>query len=78
MWFAGIGALTNLVLNALMIPTMGALGASVATLITEVFSVLIAALFFPKTRAYFGLFWQSLAFQGVGRFELFKRQRISK
>lgn len=44
------GAVTNLILNALLIPRLGATGASTATLITQIVVTMIAPLFYKATR----------------------------
>ncbi len=44
------GVATNFVLNYLLIPRMGAMGASVATLMTQVVVTLIAPLFYKRVR----------------------------
>ena len=44
------GALVNLGLNALLIPRMGAAGASLATLVTQIAVTMIAPLFYRATR----------------------------
>ncbi len=49
-WFVIIGAVTNLVLNYFMIPTMGINGAAIATLITQIVVSYISPLFFKATR----------------------------
>lgn len=64
-YFVGIGALLNIVLNYLFIPKYGAIGAAVATLFAEMVSTLIACLFFNKTRPLFKLIIESLCFKGV-------------
>ena len=46
----GIGCLTNLVLNALMIPVWGIAGAAVATLITQIVTSFVAPMCIPATR----------------------------
>lgn len=55
-YFVGLGALINLFLNALLIPAYGAVGAAIATLVTEVVSSGIATLIWLPTRR-FGVIW---------------------
>ena len=49
-FFAGGGAVLNLILNAWLIPVIGPLGAAVATLATEIFTALVLPLLFRETR----------------------------
>ena len=51
-YLLGMGAIVNVVLNALMIPTIGINGAAIATLITQIVTSLIAPLFFKETRVH--------------------------
>ena len=55
-YFVGLGAFINLFLNALLIPAYGAVGAAIATLVTEVVSSGIATLIWLPTRR-FGVIW---------------------
>lgn len=65
MYFVGIGALLNVILNIILIPNYGAVGAAVATLIAEVISTFFANLIFRKTRPLFTLIIESILFRGV-------------
>ncbi len=49
-WFALIGAITNLVLNLLLIPKIGMIGAAIATLITQIMTGFGVTLLFKNTR----------------------------
>lgn len=49
-YYLGLGAVINLILNAALIPILDASGAAIATLITQVFTSMIAPLFFKETR----------------------------
>lgn len=49
-WFALIGALTNLILNYLLIPRIGMFGAAIATLVTQIMTGFIVTLLFKDTR----------------------------
>lgn len=51
-YYLGIGALVNLLLNALWIPVWGIDGAAYATLITQIVTSLVAPLLFRETRAH--------------------------
>lgn len=51
-YFTCMGAVLNTVLNAIVIPYWGFVGASATTLITEMFVSLIAPLFFTETREF--------------------------
>ena len=49
-YYLSIGAVTNLVLNAIMIPVWGINGAAVATLITQIITSVVAPMLFKETR----------------------------
>lgn len=49
-YYLAIGAVINLVLNAVLIPSMGINGAAIATLITQITTSVIAPLLFKETR----------------------------
>lgn len=49
-WFALIGAVTNLVLNFLLIPKIGMIGAAIATLVTQIMTGFGVTLLFKNTR----------------------------
>lgn len=55
-YFVGLGALINLFLNTLLIPEYGAVGAAIATLVTEVVSSFVATMMWLPTRK-FGVIW---------------------
>ena len=59
-YFVGLGALINLILNALLIPRYGAAGAAVATFVTEFISSGLATLIFSPTRKFAFLWIRSL------------------
>lgn len=48
-----IGVLLNIILNVVLIPGYGAMGAAIATIITQFISSIVANFFFPKTRSVF-------------------------
>lgn len=58
-YYIAIGAVVNLVLNAILIPRTGINGAAIATLITQITTSLIAPLFFKETRAHTGIVLRS-------------------
>lgn len=51
-YYLGIGAVVNLILNSLWIPSFGINGAAFATLITQITTSLIAPLLFRETRVH--------------------------
>lgn len=51
-YYLFVGVVVNIVLNMILIPRMGILGAAVSTLVTELSSCLAAPLFFRATRAH--------------------------
>lgn len=59
-YFIALGAVMNVVLNACLIPRIGAQGAAVATLITEIVSSFIATACYKKTRPLFKLYVEAL------------------
>ena len=61
----GLGALTNMVLNVILIPRYGATGASVATLVAQFVSVTLAAALFRQSRPAFIMQMKSLYLEGV-------------
>lgn len=63
--FVGIGALLNVALNIFLIPNYGAIGAAIATLLTEIISAFFAVLLFKETRPLFKLIVEAFLFKGV-------------
>ena len=49
-YYLGIGAVVNLILNRTLIPAFGIEGASIATLVTQIVTSMIAPMFFKETR----------------------------
>ena len=49
-WFSLIGSITNVILNFLLIPTLGIVGAAIATTVTQITTGVIVTLFFKETR----------------------------
>ncbi|MCD8154649.1 MAG: flippase [Clostridiales bacterium] len=64
-WFIGLGAGLNVVLNLLLIPSLGAIGAAVATLITELVSSWLIMAVSKKTRSLFRLIMEAFILKGV-------------
>lgn len=58
-WFTTTAAVLNIILDIVFIRQFGIIGASVATLITYVYEVLIVPLFFKETRVFTKLYFQS-------------------
>lgn len=58
-YFTLIGAGINIVLNAVLIPKCGIIGASVATLITQCFVGVLAPIFFRETREFAKIYFES-------------------
>lgn len=58
-WFIGFGAVINVVLNFIMIPACGALGAAIATLVTEFVSSFLIMMFVKNTRSLFRIVIES-------------------
>jgi len=58
-WFTTTAAVLNIILDIVFIRQFGIIGASVATLITYFYEVLIVPLFFKETRVFTKLYFQS-------------------
>lgn len=58
-YYLAIGAVINVVLNALFIPSMGIIGASIATLFTQIITCLIAPVLFKETRIHTSIVWDA-------------------
>lgn len=61
----GFGMLVNIVLNTIMIPRMGIMGAAYATLISQFVASVLAPVFFKKTRNSFFMMLKALFFVQV-------------
>lgn len=59
------GAITNIILNYLLIPLMGGYGAALATLITQIIVVLIVPFFFKETRISSIMILKAFKLEGV-------------
>jgi len=66
-YFVGLGAALNLVLNAWLIPRSGAVGAAIASLVTQGFIVFIAPLCFAPARRSVGPLLGAFFFAGIRR-----------
>lgn len=64
-YFIGLGAVTNVVLNSILIPIMGADGAAIATLITEISSSLFVSMWYKKTRKLTPVIWDAFRLKGI-------------
>lgn len=64
-YFVGVGAFLNVILNFVLIPKYGAMGAAIATIFAEVLSSTVALLFFKKTRPLFKLIIEAFIFKGI-------------
>lgn len=62
---ATCGAISNLVLDIAFIPTLGAVGASIATLLTQVLTNFLIPLLFKETRPNSILIWQAICLNDV-------------
>lgn len=64
-YFVGFGALMNVILNSVWIPAMGANGAALATLVTEISSSFIISLCYKKTRKLTPIIWDAFRLKGM-------------
>ena len=65
MFYVGAGAIINIVLNYLLIPTIGGYGAAVATLISQITVAIIAPLFIKQTRISAIMMLKAFKLEGV-------------
>lgn len=61
-YYLGLGAILNVLLNAIMIPLFGIVGAAIATLVTQAFTSMIAPLFFVETRQHTSIVLHAISF----------------
>lgn len=61
-YYLGIGAVINLILNGILIPSFGINGAAMATLMTQIITSLIAPLLFKETRYHTIIVLQSITY----------------
>lgn len=64
-YFVALGAVMNISLNYALIPIMGASGAAIATLVTEMSSSLFVSLVYRKTRKLTPIIWDALRLKGI-------------
>ena len=64
-YYLGIGAVMNVVLNYLLIPSFGAGGAAAATLLTQIFTSVLAPAIFKETRVYTKYVGEALVLKGI-------------
>lgn len=64
-WFVGSGAIINVVLNFILIPMMGARGAAVATLITEIVSSFLMVGIFRQTKPLMKFIWNAFLLKNI-------------
>ena len=57
------GVIVNLVLNAILIPTIGINGAAIATLVTEIVCCLVAPAFYKEIKTFVGFIFKSFLFR---------------
>ena len=62
-YYLGIGAVVNLILNSLWIPSFGTNGAALATLVTQVTTSLFAPLLFKETRMHTKIVLEAFIFR---------------
>ncbi len=64
-YYLGIGAVLNVILNYLLIPEFGPGGAAAATLITQIFTAVLAPALFKETRVYTKYVLQAFVLKGI-------------
>ena len=64
-YYLGIGAVINVILNYLLIPAFGPGGAAAATLITQIFTAVLAPALFKETRIYTKHVFEALILKGI-------------
>ena len=60
-----VGSVSNVLLNAIMIPTLGILGAAIATVASQFISAILAPLLFKETRIHTKYVIESFFFKGI-------------
>lgn len=65
-YYLGIGSVINVILNYLLIPQFGPGGAAAATLITQIFTAVLAPAIFKETRAYTKYVLEAFILRGIG------------
>ena len=64
-YYLGIGAVINIILNYLLIPGFGSGGAAAATLITQIFTAVLAPALFKETRVYTKYVFEAFMLKGI-------------
>lgn len=64
-YYAGIGAIVNVILNYLLIPVWGASGAAVATLITQFVTAIVGPALFKETRIHTRYVMEAFLLRGI-------------
>lgn len=64
-YYLGLGSILNVVLNYLLIPRFGPGGAAAATLITQIFTAVLAPIIFKETRIYTKYVFEALVLKGI-------------
>ena len=64
-YYLGIGAVLNVILNYLLIPEFGPSGAAIATLVTQIFTAVLAPALFKETRPYTKNVLESFLLKGI-------------
>ena len=73
MLFSGLGAVFNVIINYLLIPSFGITGAAVATLLTQFLTNFLIPLFLPNTREYAVAVIEAFLFRNVQAKDLFSK-----
>lgn len=64
-YYLGAGAVLNVILNYLLIPPFGPAGAAAATLMTQIFTAVLAPAIFKETRVYTKYVAEALVLKGI-------------
>lgn len=64
-YYLGIGAVLNVILNYLLIPAYGPAGAAAATLLTQIFTAVLAPALFKETRVYTKYVLEAFVLKGI-------------
>ncbi len=59
------GAVTNILLNAALIPRLGVVGAAIATVVSQMVAVMLSTAVYPRTRVIFGMQFRALTLRGM-------------
>ncbi|MBP1934985.1 O-antigen/teichoic acid export membrane protein [Ammoniphilus resinae] len=64
-FYLGLGAVFSVCLNLLLIPKLGAMGAAITILLTEILTTVVTSLFFKKTRLFTKMFFRALILRNL-------------